>query len=197
MNSDSNPPEKQPRRNRWKPFFRAVTFYVYNSFVTHFPLYGMRHWYLRHVLGIPIGANASVHMGCFFTGRNIRIGRDTVINRNTYLDGRGGLSIGSYVAISPESYIISLDHDPNSASFEAFPDPVRIEDYAWIGARAMVLPGVTLGKGCVVGAGSVVTRDVADFSIVAGVPSKVIGRRSGRMEYSPRYTPYFNTDVLP
>jgi acetyltransferase-like isoleucine patch superfamily enzyme len=182
---------------RGKAFLRALTFYCYNSFVSHFPVYGIRHWYLRAVLRIELGAGSAIHMGCFVTGRDIRIGRDSVINRNTYLDGRGGLSIGSRVAISPESYIISLGHDPHSPAFETNPGPVIIEDYAWIGARAMVLPGVRLGKGCVVGAGAIVTRNVAEYAIVAGVPAKVIGERNRNLDYSPRYTPYFNTDILP
>ena len=179
-----------------KAFLRALTFYSYNSFISHIPAYWIRHWYLRHVLGIAIGSNSTVHMGCFFTGRRIEIGHDTVINRNSYLDGRGGLSIGSYVAISPESYILSLDHDPFSPTFNAVARPVVIEDYVWVGARAMLLPGVRLGKGCVVGAGAVVTKDLAEFSIAAGVPASVIGQRSRNVDYSPRYAPYFNTDVI-
>lgn len=182
--------------HRGKAFLRALTFYCFNAFISHFPAYGIRHWYVRAILQIPVGAHSAIHMGCFFTGKNIRIGGDTVINRNTYLDGRGGLTIGSYVSISPESYIISLDHDPRSATFETIPGPIVIEDYAWIGARAMLLPGIRLGKGCVVGAGAVVTKDVADYAIVAGVPAKVIGRRNGQLDYLPRYTPYFNTDIV-
>jgi|WetSurMetagenome_2_1015567.scaffolds.fasta_scaffold329106_2 acetyltransferase-like isoleucine patch superfamily enzyme len=188
--------KKSPIR-QVKAFLRALTFYAYNSFVSHVPVYWMRHWYLRHILKVAIGPHSTVHMGCFFTGLNIRIGHDTVINRNSYLDGRGGLSIGSSVAISPESYILSLDHDPNASTFDAFPAPVVIEDLVWIGARAMVLPGKTLGKGCVVGAGSVVTKDVDEFSIVAGVPAKIIGQRSRNLDYSPHYAPYFNTDIIP
>jgi acetyltransferase-like isoleucine patch superfamily enzyme len=180
-----------------RAFLSALTFYFYNSFVSHVPVYWMRHWYLRHILRIAIGANSTVHMGCFVTGRNIRIGHDTVINRNTYLDGRGGLSIGSCVTISPESYILSLDHDPQSPTFEAVARPVVIEDHVWIGARAMLLPGVKLGKGCVVGAGAVASRDVPDFSIAVGVPASVIGQRTRQLNYVPRYAPYFNTDVIP
>jgi acetyltransferase-like isoleucine patch superfamily enzyme len=188
---------KPPLFHRWRAFFRALTFYCYNSFISRVPVYWIRHWYLRQVLRVAIGAGSAIHMGCFFTGRNIRIGHDTVINRNSYLDGRGGLSIGSNVAISPQTYILSLDHDPHSPAFEAVARPVVIEDYVWIGARAMVLPGARLGKGCVVGAGAVVTKDIADFSIAAGVPASVIGERSRRLDYSPRYAPFFNTDIIP
>jgi acetyltransferase-like isoleucine patch superfamily enzyme len=175
----------------------AAAFYCYNGFVSHIPFYGIRHWYLRRVLRIAIGPQSAIHMGCFFTGNNIHIGGDTVINRDTYLDGRGKLTIGSKVAISPNAYILTLDHDPQSGSFSAVPVSVVIEDYAWIGARAMVLPGVTIRKGAVIGAGAVVTKDVEEFSIVAGVPAKTIGKRTAALDYSPRYFPYFNTDILP
>ena len=183
--------------HRGKSFLRALSYYCYNSFISHVPVYSIRHWYLRKVLGIAIGAHSSIHMGCFITGRDIQIGQDTVINRNSYLDGRGGLSIGSFVAISPESYILSLGHDPHSPSFDTIAGRVIIEDYAWLGARAMLLPGIKLGKGCVIGAGAVVTKDVAQFAIVAGVPAVVIGERNRQLDYSPRYAPYFNTDVIP
>jgi acetyltransferase-like isoleucine patch superfamily enzyme len=189
--------EKKSLFLRGSIFLRAVTYYCYNSFISHIPVYWIRHWYLRKILGISIGAHSSVHMGCFITGRNIQIGHDTVINRNSYLDGRGGLSIGSFVAISPESYILSLGHDPNSPTFDTIAGRVVIEDYVWLGARAMLLPGIKLGKGCVVGAGAVVTKEVAQFAIVAGVPAAVIGERNRQLDYSPQYAPYFNTDVIP
>ena len=66
-------------------------------------------------------------------------------------------------------------HDP------LFPEvlaPVTVCDYAWVGSRAMILPGVTVGEGAVVAAGAVVTRDVAPYSVVAGVPARPVGTRS-------------------
>ena len=174
-----------------------MTFYCFNAFITHLPLYRLRHWYLRSFLGVRIGRGSAVHMGCFVTGSAIVIGGDTVINRNAYLDGRGKLTIGDHVSISPETYILSLDHDPQSKTFDAFPGPVCIEDFAWIGARAMILSSVTVHKGAVIAAGAVVTKDVDAFTIVGGVPAKPIGQRSADIFYSPRYFPYFNTDIQP
>jgi acetyltransferase-like isoleucine patch superfamily enzyme len=180
-----------------KPFLSACAFYWYNNFITHAPFYWLRHLYLRRVLGISIGHGSSIHMGCFITGNRISIGGRSVINRNSYLDGRSGLSIGSNVSISPHAYILTLDHDPQSKDFAARTGPVRIDDYVWIGARATLLPGVTLGKGAVIGAGAVVTKDVAEFTIAAGVPAKPIGQRNRDLNYDPSYFPFFNTDVLP
>ncbi len=102
-------------------------------------------------------------MGCFFTGRNIHIGDRSVVNRHCYLDGRGGLTIGADVSISPECYLLSLTHDPQDSLFRAVPKPVEIMEHAWLGARVTILPGVRIGEGGVVGAGSIVTRDVAPY----------------------------------
>lgn len=173
----------------------ATAFYLYTGFLTHMPLYRLRHAYLRKILGIKLGKSSAVHMGCFITGKHIRIGNHSIINRRCYLDGRGGLSIGNQVSISPEVYLLSLDHKPHSPSFETVVKPLQLEDYVWIGARAIILPGLTLGKGCIVGAGAVVTRDVAPYSIVAGNPARTIGNRTEDLNYSLSYFPFFDTDI--
>lgn len=182
---------------RLKAFSAGTAFYLYNSFVTHLPWYTLRMVYLKSILGIRIGKGVAVHMGCFITGRSISIGDHTVINRRCHLDGRGGLRIGRNVSISPDCALISLGHDPNSPDFVAVPGPVAVGDYAWLGARALVLPGVEMGEGAIAGAGSVVTRDVAPYSIVAGVPARRIGERKRGLRYTLEYFPYFNTDVQP
>ena len=69
--------------------------------------------------------------------------------------------------------------------------PVVIENYAWIGMRAMILPGVTIGEGAVVAAGAVVSRDVAPYTVVGGVPAKPIGRRQGPARYELAFHPLF------
>ncbi len=180
---------------RIRRFLSAAAYYIYNNFVTHFPSYKVRHWYLQHIFQIKIGKSSSVHMGCFITGKNITIGNHSVINRRCYLDGRIGIVIGDNVSISPEVYIVSLTHDPQDELFQVFGKPVVLEDYVWIGARALLIPGVTLGKGCIVGAGSVVTKSFDKFLIIAGVPANCIGKRNEELKYQLTYFPLFDTDI--
>lgn len=182
---------------RLKSFAVAVVFFGYNAFVSHLPVYRLRHLYLRLILRVRLGKGASVHMGCFFTGRHISIGDHSVINRGCFLDGRGGITIGSNASISPDCSIVSLTHDVNHPDFGVLAKPVVIGDYAWVGMRAMILPGVELGEGAVVGAGSVVTRSCAAYDIVAGSPAGKIGERKKGLRYTLSYFPLFNTDVQP
>lgn len=181
---------------RLKRLILALTYYIYNNFITHVPSYWVRHWYLRRILRIQIGRRTAVHMGCFFTAKHVTIGNNCVINRHCYIDGRGGIQIGDNVSISPQAYLVSLTHDPQDSAFAVIPRMVRIEDCVWIGVRAIVLPGVVLGQGCVVGAGAVVTKNVEPYVIVAGVPARKIGERTRTLDYMLSYFPFFDTDVL-
>lgn len=120
----------------------------------------------------------------FFKLTNIEIGRDTVINPNFVVsDGYNRLlSIGDRVAISPNVTIV-CESAPNNSDIQKIQyvkeklicrRQVVIEDDVWIGSNTVILPGVNVGKGSIVGAGSVVSKDVPPFCIVAGVPAKVI-----------------------
>src|SRR5690606_26980754 len=114
------------------------------------------------------------HMNVFINKRKIIIGKNSAINRGCYLDGRGGLIIGNNVSISPGVQLITATHDVNSSDFNYLTKEITIEDYVWIGTNAIILPGVKLKKGSVVAAGTVVTKDVEEYDIVGGVPSKII-----------------------
>jgi acetyltransferase-like isoleucine patch superfamily enzyme len=93
------------------------------------------------------------------------------------LDGRDSIRIGDHVELASEVMIYNSEHDVHSETFEAISEPVVIGDYVFIGPRSIILPGVTVGDGAIVGAGAVVTKDVEPFTIVGGVPAKIIGKR--------------------
>src|SRR3990167_1266975 len=88
------------------------------------------------------------------------------------------INIGSHVDIASDVMIYNSEHDINSDDFHAILGPVEIGDYVFIGPRAIILPGVKIGKGAVIAAGAVVTKDVGEFKIVGGVPAQVIGERN-------------------
>ena len=120
------------------------------------------------------------------------IGSNCVVNRDVLLDGRGGcLSIGNNVDIAQEVVIWTLGHDAHDDYHRDEGGPVTIGDYAWIGHRSVIMPGVTIGRGAVVAAGAVVTKDVPAMAIVAGVPAKVIGERRSKLLYTKFHRPAF------
>lgn len=128
--------------------------------------------------GVKIGRNTHLHMGTqFFDPQGIEIGEGTVIGQNAFLDGRDSLIIGNHVDIASDVLIYNSEHNINSVDFEPITAPVEIGDYCFIGPRVIILPGVTIGRGAVVAAGGVVTKNVEPFAIVGGVPAKVIGER--------------------
>ena len=114
-------------------------------------------------------------------GGLIDIGDNTYIGPGTTIYGHGNILIGANVLISPGVCILSSNHDiKKGISMRNQPDllkPTIIGDDVWIGANAVVLGGVTIEKGAVIGAGSVVTRDVAANAIVAGNPARFIRYR--------------------
>ncbi len=135
--------------------------------------------------GMRIGWGSTIHMGArFYNPWHIRIGRDSIIGEGVVLDGRDELTIGNHVDIASEVMIYNGEHDLNDPNFRGVFSPVKIEDYVFIGPRVIILPGITIKKGAVVGAGAVVTKDVPEFQIVGGVPAKIIGERKNK---NPNY----------
>lgn len=108
----------------------------------------------------------------------------SIIGHHVLLDARRGLTIGKNVNISSEVMIWTLHHDYNDRYFKAIGESVEIEDYVWICSRAIILPGVKIGKGAVVASGAVVTKNVEEFTIVGGIPAKKIGERCRDLIYN-------------
>jgi maltose O-acetyltransferase len=110
------------------------------------------------------------------TPERVSIGARCAIAEFVHMWGGGGITIGNDVMIASHAVITSLTHDTRAAVYREslIRKPVVIEDNVWIGAGAVILPGVSIGSGSVVGAGSVVTRDVPAGTVVVGVPARAI-----------------------
>jgi maltose O-acetyltransferase len=126
--------------------------------------------------GTTIGGTMSVH-GAGRPASRIRIGSDCWINDSCVLDASATITIGRSVAIGQGVMILTNTHELGPATNRAgslFSLPVVVEDGVWIGARTTVLPGVTIGAGAVVAAGSLVNKSVAANTMVAGVPARLV-----------------------
>ncbi len=145
--------------------------------VGYIPFHLVRNFFYRF-FGMTIGKGSAIHMGArFYLPHKISIGQDTLIGDHAFLDGRAPLKIGSHVDIASQVMIYNSEHDLTDETNKAREEPVTIEDYCFIGPRVIILPGITIGRGAVIAAGAVVTKDVPGLTTVGGVPAKEIGKR--------------------
>jgi maltose O-acetyltransferase len=178
------------------PLLRRLWFdgllFICNRIVGHLPSHAFRKVFYRSVMKIEIGETSFIFCRAHFDTRGgFRMGSHSTINEECRLDNRGGITIGDNVSISPQVCILTADHDPGSPTFAGRQRAVRIDDHAFIGTRALILPGITIGRGAVVAAGAVVTREVPPLAIVAGSPAKEIGRRDPTLDYRVDYCRLF------
>ena len=129
---------------------------------------------LKELFGDNIGENSQVMP--FISGAafdQVKIGDNVYINSNPLLMARGGITIEDDVLLAANVQLISNNHDEYDRPVLTC-KPIHIKKGAWIGAGATVLPGVTIGKYAIVGAGAIVTKDVGDYEVAVGVPAKII-----------------------
>ncbi len=169
----------------------SILSHFYNHVLTKCPFCNLRMSYLKTYLA-EVGKGSSVQMRCqFLNGRKIYLGDRNIINFGCLFDGRHyQIRIGCDVSIGPEASILTLGHDPQSSKFADKGGDVIIGDRCWIAYRAIILPGVKIGEGAVVGAGSVVTKDIEPYTVVAGNPARFIKKRSPDLHYTLNYQPW-------
>lgn len=165
----------------------ALIRYTTNHIISHIPSYALRRAWYRHMLGWQIGPDVFILMGQYIqmagarsSGKKVSIGKGTVINHGCLLYTTGGLVIGEHVSISAGAWLVTGSHEINDPMFTAFYKPIIVGDYAWIGMRATILAGVTIGDGAIVMAGAVVTQDVPSYAIVGGVPAREVKFRDAQ-----------------
>jgi len=169
---------------------KSLLMWIWHVAISGLPSYSLRQFWFTRVLGNRCDPPVALHRGLkVFAVGGIHISEDTTINRDVTLDGRGTLRIGRHVSISEGVKILTAAHDVDAADFRLTLAPVQIGDWVWIGVNALVLPGVTIGEGAVVAAGSVVTKDVAPYSVAAGNPARFIRSRQVEPAYSPLWKP--------
>ena len=173
-----------------------ITLYLFivksYSFIYNFlPFFIIKKYFLK-LSGSKIGRNSYIHTKVkFFTIGKISVGNNTTINPGCYLDARMGIFIGNNVQIAHDTKIYTLGHDVNDPYLKSIGGPVRIEDNVFIFSNVLIMPNVTIGEGAVVYAGSVVTKNVPEYTIVAGNPARVIKERNRDIKYITNYGKWF------
>lgn len=145
------------------------------TLVEHLPIPVSRRWKFLAAAGMNIAA-AGIERGVNFWNTNVTIGAGFYINRGVTFEGKAAVTLGMKVAVGPEVMILTSTHDIGPTQWRAgngVPrfQAVSVGDGSWIGARATLMPGVTIGRGCVIAAGSVVRSDCPDNTLWAGVPA--------------------------
>lgn len=134
---------------------------------------------LLRLFGATIGRNVVIkpHVRIKFPWR-LSVGDHSWIGEEAWIDNLAQVTIGRDVCISQGVYLCTGSHDPRRTTFDLIVQPIVVEDQAWLAARSVVLPGVTIGRGAVIAAGSTVPRDVAAGIVAGGCPAKPLKPRS-------------------
>jgi maltose O-acetyltransferase len=131
-----------------------------------------------------MGAKARIFDGVTFKyPSSIRLGDNVTVNQGCFLAGSAGLDIGSDVMFGAGTMIVTSNHVMSRTDIPMIRQgleslPICVGDDVWTGFNVVILPGVTIGQGCVLAAGTVVTQNVPEYSVVAGVPGRIIKTRT-------------------
>lgn len=178
-------------KERWSVASFVSRVYINNHVVARLLARRLRMLWYRRVMGFQVGEGSSI-LSDFRVAEpgKLRIGRHTVVNNSCRFDNRRPITVGDHVAISYGAVLLTLGHDIDSPVFALQGGGIRIEDYVWLCAKCMILPGLTIGKGAVVLPGSVVTHDVPAFSVVGGNPAQFIRKRNEDLRYDLHWDPW-------
>jgi putative colanic acid biosynthesis acetyltransferase WcaF len=174
----------------WGGFWGDLSLYLL-TMAGYVPSHRFRNALYR-AFGVKRAKSSSIHWRArFFCPEGLTIGEYCTIGNDGFFDAREGITLGECVNIAAEVRIYTREHDIDDPFFAECGGPVVIEDYAYIGTRVTILPGVCIGKGAVVASGAVVTKDVAPYMLAGGVPARAIRERSHDLRYRLGYAKRF------
>ena len=157
------------------------------KYISEIPSHHIRMFFYRYVYLIPIDEKVVIYSGAEIRNpTQLHIGKGSIIGDNAILDARAGITIGENVNFSSNVSIWTYQHDYRDPYFACNAEhvgPVTIGNRAWIGPNVIILRNVTIGEGAVIAAGAVVSHDVPPYTLVGGVPAKVIGKRPTDLKY--------------
>ena len=169
-----------------KGFVAGLKWRLSTCVIPNLPSQTIRNWALRK-MGAKMTKNVKFYEGISVRNPKGLVIEDGVsIGPKVLLDARCGLTIHRSAVIAYEAIIWTLNHDYNDINFCGKGAPVEIGAYAWICSRSIILPGIKIGEGAVVASGAIVTKDVEPYTVVGGVPARVIGQRE-KKEYCYGY----------
>ena len=145
------------------------------------PRWCLNSWriFLLKIFGAKIGVGSKVSPSCFvWAPWNLEMGDYSALGDGVDCYSMDRISIGSKVAVSQRTFLCTGTHDISSLLRPLVTKPINIGDHAWVCAEAFIAPGVTIGKGAVIGARSVVTKDVSEWIVVAGNPAAFVKNRT-------------------
>ncbi len=175
-----------------KKLISGICYIFYYCFARHLPCSDLPYsFFAKHIRRFFVrgmidkcGKNVNIEHGAFLaSGKGIEIGDNSGLGLNCRVTGP--LKIGNDVMMGPSVMIFTQNHETQDLTIpmrlQTAPKfGVTIGDDVWLGANALIMPGVTIGNGCIIAAGAVVTKDVTDYAVVGGNPAKIIKMRTER-----------------
>jgi len=141
------------------------------------PFHKWRAMILR-IFGAKVGSGVHVYPGTkIWAPWNLELGDECGVAKGSILYSQGKIIIGKRAVISQGAHLVTGTHDYKNSGFKLITMPIQVGDHAWVAAEAFIHPGITIGEGCVIGARSVVTKDMPDWTICSGHPCIPIKER--------------------
>ena len=176
---------KRLKKSVWRYYSGLLRYYDIQ--VGFIPSHRVRNFIYRRIFRVKMARHAVIYYGAEIREHSkLVVGEGSIIGDRALLDASHGIVIGRNVNISSDLNIYTEQHDHRDPYFRCTSDDsfgVRIDDRAWIGSRVTILHSVHIGEGAVVAAGAVVTKDVAPYTMVGGIPAVEITKRTDDLRY--------------